>query len=85
MTDPQWWGKITRDAIMRIAPNMSAVAVYAYLCTRVDRAGVCWPSTDLIAEELGVSTRTAQRALRALEDLGEIERVDSHEDGWRIA
>ena len=42
-------------------------AVYIYLRDRADASGVCWPGIKTIARELGLSARTAQRALADLE------------------
>ena len=44
--------------------------VYIYLRDRADASGVCWPGIKTIASELGMSTRTVQRALDDLEDAG---------------
>ena len=38
-------------------------AVYIYLRDRANVSGVCWPGIKTIAGELGLSTRTVQRAL----------------------
>ena len=40
-----------------------AKTVYIYLRDRADASGVCWPGIKTIAGELGLSTRTVQRAL----------------------
>ena len=47
-----------------------AKTVYIYLRDRADASGVCWPGIKTIAGELGLSTRTVQRALDDLEDAG---------------
>ena len=47
-----------------------AKTVYIYLRDRADADGVCWPGIKTIAGELGLSTRTVQRALDDLEDAG---------------
>jgi len=47
-----------------------ARAVYMYLRDRADSEGKCWPGIKTIAGELGLSTRTVQRALDDLEDAG---------------
>ena len=47
-----------------------AVSVYMYLKDRSNSAGSCWPGIKTIAGELGLSTRTVQRALDDLEDAG---------------
>lgn len=47
-----------------------AKSVYVYLRDRSDASGVCWPGIKTIAGELGLSTRTVQRALDDLEDAG---------------
>lgn len=44
-----------------------AISVYCYLCDRADRYGKCFPSTTLIADDLGISRRTVFRALNDLE------------------
>lgn len=45
-------------------------AVYIYLRDRANVSGVCWPGIKTIAGELGLSTRTVQRALDDLEAAG---------------
>lgn len=47
-----------------------AKTVYIYLRDRADASGVCWPGIKTIAGELGLSTRTVQRALDDLEAAG---------------
>ena len=46
----------------------SALATYA------NRSGVCWPHVETIAKDAGVSRRSAQRALAALEEASLIRR-----------
>jgi len=47
-----------------------AKTVYIYLRDRSNREGACWPGVKTVARELNLSTRTVQRALRDLEQVG---------------
>lgn len=44
--------------------------VYLYLCDRVNREGICWPSITTIAKELEMSRSTVRRALDDLRTAG---------------
>ena len=44
--------------------------VYLYLCDRVNRDGICWPSIATIAKELELSKSTVRRALNDLRAAG---------------
>ena len=51
--------------------NISSTAVYISLCRHADNKGQdCFPSMKLIAEELGISTKTVERATKELEEWG---------------
>ncbi len=54
------------------APHIGAsgIAVYAYLARRADRQGVCFPSYDTIARDLGLSRRTAVAYVKLLQEHG---------------
>ena len=55
-----------------------AAAVYLYLLSRLDvRTGRCDPSTEGIAEDLGIDTRTVTRAKDALKALGTLDWIRS--------
>lgn len=47
-----------------------AIAVWLYLSRRANKDNQCWPAIDRIAQELHLSGRTVQRALRDLEHSG---------------
>lgn len=47
-----------------------AKTVYIYLRDRSNQEGTCWPGIKTVARELNLSTRTVQRALRDLEQVG---------------
>jgi len=50
------------------------IKVYCALASYVNwETGVCWPSRSTIAETLGISVSTVDRALKALESAGVIE------------
>lgn len=55
-----------------------AVTVYCYLCDRANKKGVCWPSTQTIADDLNIHRRTVFRALNDLEKKGFIRRKRRH-------
>lgn len=62
------WAKVHLDVLEELAPNMTAVAVYAYLCAHANRAGESWPENESISIDLDVSTRTVARAVAFLLD-----------------
>lgn len=47
-----------------------AIIVYAYLYGRVNAQGYCWPSSNCIARECGMSQRTVFRAINDLREAG---------------
>jgi DNA-binding transcriptional ArsR family regulator len=59
----------------------TALAVYAVLARRADRDGESWPRMRSIAEQVGTSPRSVQRAVRLLEALGLLEVATCHEQG----
>ena len=51
--------------------SVSSTAVYLSLCRHADnKTQSCFPSMRLVAEELGVSTKTVERATMELEEWG---------------
>jgi len=77
------WGLSLR-AIMR-SPKLDvyAKAVYSYLSSLAGDKSVCYPSQDLISEELGISKPTIVRALKRLEELGLIRKELLYGNGPR--
>ena len=55
------------------------VVVYQYLRERAGKKGYCWPSIATMAEDIGMSKSTIQRALNDLEKRKFIKR----ENRWR--
>lgn len=55
------------------------VVVYQYLRDRAGKKGYCWPSIATMAEDIGMSKSTIQRALNDLEKRKYIKR----ENRWR--
>lgn len=45
-----------------------AVIVYIYLCDRANKDGQCWPSMRRIADDLDISMRTVNRAIKDLRE-----------------
>jgi hypothetical protein len=64
------FGKVPKWVVtLGLTPN--ALCCYTVLATMwADRKGECWPSNQTIADTMGVSSPTAQRALKELEDFG---------------
>ncbi len=61
---PKW---LARDKSFSSTEKM----IYLLLSCRTKRDGIeAWPSQGLLAEELGVSVNTAQRAIHRLRDAG---------------
>ncbi len=58
----------------QIAPSVTAKAVLVALADYADQDGVAWPAVARLATEVQVSERTAQRAIRALEEAGLVKR-----------
>ena len=54
--------------------------VLIYLRSRANKSDRCWPSIETIAEDLGLGSRTAKRALADLESLGLILRLRDRSD-----
>jgi hypothetical protein len=65
----------------RYSAGVAALSVYIALARHADRQGESWPSLTTIATEVGVSSRTVQRAIRLLEVLGLIDVTSCYEEG----
>jgi hypothetical protein len=64
----------------------SKKSVLVALADMADEAGTCFPGHDRIASMTGRSNSTVERALKALESVGVIERVKRHDArGWRTS
>lgn len=48
--------------------GVAAVGVYTALCNHADENGICWPSQDLIAEELDIDTKTLRKWIDVLKE-----------------
>ena len=79
---------IDNRIIDEVAPVMgrypcgaAALAVYAVLARRAGRDGASWPRLHAIAEQVGVSERTVQRAVTLLELLGLVAVTSCFEAG----
>jgi DNA-binding transcriptional regulator YhcF (GntR family) len=65
-TRGQRWGRVDLASVCALAPNHTAVSVYAYLCCHANRRGEAWPRVATVAADLSVSTATVRRAIAAL-------------------
>lgn len=72
MSDSAGFGIVPRHLRRRLTSN--EIAVYVALSWRVDEHGNCWPSHRTLAEDAGMSERTAQRTLVTLVDKGVISK-----------
>lgn len=75
---PNW---IIRDSDL----SLHEIVVLLALIGRVDRAGECYPSVNLLAKEARCSTRSVQRALDSLGARGMITREWRHDSARRGA
>jgi hypothetical protein len=64
----------------RYSAGAAALLVYVVLARHADRQGESWPGLATIASEAGISSRTAQRAIRLLEVLGLVEVTTCYEE-----
>ena len=71
------WYWIDKAVIQRYTPLVGAmgIAVYSFLASLADRNQRCFPSQKYIAEHLGYSRTTVNRALKGLEKTGLIRIV----------
>lgn len=62
----------------------SASMIYFSLCRHADKEQRCFPSQDLIAEELGLHPRTVLEKIKVLEDWGMIrkDKIRSDKGKW---
>ncbi len=68
---PGWfWMENTVIDVYAPCIGAAGVAVYAYLARRADRQGLCFPSYDTIARDLGLSRRTAIAYVKLLQEHG---------------
>jgi len=70
--NPHTWAKVSQALIFDRTLSAEAKLVGLALSTYADRAGECFPAVSTLAATLGLSRRTAQRHLRALEQAGHL-------------
>jgi predicted transcriptional regulator len=58
------------ERVYSLELTQRATLVAFYLINRADREGTCFPGVKTIAKECNISTRTVQRALNDLEEVG---------------
>jgi len=58
------------ERVYSLELTQRATLVAFYLINRADREGTCFPGVKTIAKECNVSTRTVQRAVNDLEEVG---------------
>ena len=70
------------ECIYSLELTQRATLVAFYLINRADSEGTCFPGVKTIAKECNISTRTVQRALNDLEEVGFLARESRfHEQG----
>lgn len=69
-TTPEWRPMLPPQ-LFTPEVGVDGIAVYGTLCLYVDRqTGECWPSQKTIADRIGVSRESVNRAIKRLEMLG---------------
>lgn len=58
---------VNRDVYYSHLTNR-AITVFLYLSDRADKNGICFPSVKTIANDLNLSVRTVQRAIKDLKN-----------------
>ena len=61
------WGVI-HSWITRAGLSHRAITAYVALCLHVDRAGIAWPSMQMMADEMSTSPSTIKRGIQELEE-----------------
>ena len=70
------------ECVYSLELTQRATLVAFYLINRADSEGTCFPGVKTIARECNISTRTVQRALNDLEEVGFLARESRfHEQG----
>jgi hypothetical protein len=71
------WSRIPESVVLALPTiGSTALAVYAALGLYADATGVCWPSTNRLAEVTGLGRRAVQVALARLKAGGHIDHPD---------
>jgi DNA-binding transcriptional regulator YhcF (GntR family) len=67
MTTKKKFGVINADVVRDPGLSLRAKAIYALLCTYLDKQRRCYPSIKLLSELSGVNRRTVERSIKELE------------------
>ena len=76
---PTGYGAIQRKAMQKNI-SMQSKSLYALLCSYTGNSEFCWPSQELLADDLKTTIRTISRLLKELEDSGLIKRIKMFKD-----
>ncbi len=69
----------SKSARRGLAPKLQVI--YLWLCDHSDKDHISFPSRETLADECGISTRSLDRGLQELEELGFIEKDFQYVDG----
>jgi len=70
------------DFVFVLGLTVYALIVLIYLCRRSDKYGVSFPSLNLIGKDCGIKSRTTViKAIKELEELRLIEKIESGSEG----
>lgn len=74
MTTKQKYGIVHANVVQDPELSLRAKALYALLCTFLNKERTCYPSIKLLSELAGVNRRTVERIIKELEEKQHVTR-----------
>jgi len=74
MTKQRKFGIVHADIVQDPGLSLRAKALYALLCTFLDKERRCYPSIKTLSELAGVNRRTVERIIKELEEKEHVRR-----------
>lgn len=81
MAEHNGYGLVYQNVLRDKRLTIEAKAIYAYLCGFAGTTGSCYPSIELMLDELGISSNRFYKHLKPLVDYGYVSKYRPRKDG----
>lgn len=78
------YGLVHRDVMCNRNLSCKAKGVYGYLCACAGNKGVCYPSRDLMSNQLNISGSTVTTLIDELEKEGAVKRLKKRDSNGKF-